>query len=246
MQSRPLDPGAVLARALEIYREHAGVLIPAALAVFSLQAVATVVLAGDLGVIVSLVSLVLGTFYQGMVVELVRDVQDGRRDSSVGQLFASIAPVALTLLAVALLYGLGVAIGIALFLVPGLFLMTIWAVTGPVVVLERPSVIAAFQRSRELVRGHGWQVFVVVLIVVVGVNVVSAVAALLAADLGNVGEAVVQWVVNAATAPLSALTAAVLYLALREQAGEPPVGADGRVAGEPPAPDPFNAESPGA
>jgi hypothetical protein len=236
MQSRPLDPGAVIARALEIYRELAGALIPAALAVFSLQAIATVALAGDLGVVVSLVSLVLGTFYQGMVVELVRDVQDGRRDASVGQLFASITPVLLTLLAVALLYGLGVAIGIALFLIPGLFLMTIWAVTGPVVVLERPGVVQAFQRSRELVRGHGWQVFVVVLIVVVGVNVISAVAAILAAGLGDVGEAVVQWIVNAATAPLSALTAAVLYLALRERAGEPPVGAAARAE---PAPDPF-------
>jgi hypothetical protein len=74
------------------------------------------------------------------------------------------------------------------------------------------------------------------LIVVVGVNVVSALAAILAAGLGDVGEAVVQWIVNAATAPLSALTAAVLYLALREQAGEPPVDAGARAE---PAPDPF-------
>jgi hypothetical protein len=240
MQSRPLDPGAVIARALEIYREQAGVLIPAALAVFAVQAVATVALSGELGVVISLVSLVLGTFYQGMVVELVRDVQDGRRDASVRQLFASIAPVFLTLLAVALVYGLCVAIGIALFLVPGLFLMTIWAVTGPVVVLERPGVVAAFQRSRALVRGHGWQVFTVVLVVVVGVNVVSLLAAIAAAGLGDVGEALVQWIVNAAVAPLSALTAAVLYLALRSAAGEPPVGA-GPARDEAAAPNPFGA-----
>jgi hypothetical protein len=236
MQSRPLEPGAVIARALEIYRDHAGILIPAALAVFSLQAIATVTLSGDLGVVVTLVSLVLGTFYQGMVVELVRDVQDGRRDASIGQLFASIAPVLLTLLAVALIYGISVAIGIALFLVPGLFLMTIWAVTGPVVVLERPTVVQAFRRSHDLVRGHGWQVFTVVLVVVVGVNVLSLVVALLAAGLGDVGEALVQWLINAATAPFSALTAAVLYLALRDLAGEPPVAAGAR---EQPAPDPF-------
>jgi uncharacterized membrane protein len=239
MASRPLDPGAVISRALEIYREQAGVLIPAALAVFSIQAIATVVLSGALGVVVSLASLVLGTFYQGMVVELVRDVQDGRRDSSVGQLFASIAPVLITLIAVAILYGLAVAIGIALFLVPGLFLMTIWAVTGPVVVLERPRVVGAFRRSHELVRGNGWPVFVVVLVVVVGLAVVSAIAALVAAGLGDVGEALVQWVVNAVTAPLSALTAAVLYLTLRQRAGEPPVGAGPQP--QPQAADPFGS-----
>jgi hypothetical protein len=225
MQSPPLDPGAVIARALEIYREHAGILIPAALAVFSLQAIATVAVSGDVGIVVNLVSLVLGTLYQGMVVELVRDVQDGRRDASIGQLFASIAPVVLTLLAVGIIYGVGVGIGIALLLIPGLYLATIWAVSAPVVVLERRGVIATFQRSQALVRGHGWQVFTVVLIVVVGVNVVSLIVALLAAGLGDVGEAAVQWIVNAAVAPLTGLTAAVLYLSLRAAAGEPPVAA---------------------
>jgi hypothetical protein len=225
MQSPPLDPGAVISRALEIYREHAGILIPAALAVFSLQAIASVALSGDIGIVVNLVSLVLGTLYQGMVVELVRDVQDGRRDASIGQLFASIGPVVLTLIAVGIIYGVGVGIGIALFLIPGLFLATIWAVSAPVAVLERRSVIAVFQRSQALVRGHGWQVFTVVLVVVIGVNVVSLLVALLAAGLGDVGEALVQWIVNALVAPLTGLTAAVLYLALRAAAGEPPVGA---------------------
>jgi hypothetical protein len=225
MQSPVLDPGAVISRALEIYREHAGILIPAALAVFSLQAIATIAVSGGVGIVINLVSLVLGTLYQGMVVELVRDVQDGRRDASIGQLFASIGPVIVTLIAVGIVYGVGVGIGIALLLIPGLFLATIWAVSAPVVVLERRGVIAAFQRSHALVRGHGWQVFTVVLIVVVGVNVVSLVVAVLASGLGDVGEALVQWVVNAAVAPLSGLTAAVLYLALRAAAGEPPVGA---------------------
>jgi hypothetical protein len=226
MPSRPLEPGAVIARALEIYREHAGVLIPAALGVFAVQAVLSVVLTGDPDIVVGLLSPILGTIYQGMVVELVRDVQDGRRDASVGRLFASVAPVLLTLLVVAVLYGLGVAIGIALFLIPGLFLMTIWAVTAPVVVLERVGVVAAFQRSQHLVRDNGWPVFVVVLIVVVGINVISLVATVLAAGLGDVGEALVQLLINAAGAPVLAVTATVLYLALRERAGEPPLRAD--------------------
>jgi hypothetical protein len=39
----------------------------------------------------------------------------------------------------------------------------------------------------------------------------------------------VQWIVNAAVAPLTGLTAAVLYLSLRAAAGEPPVGAGARA-----------------
>jgi hypothetical protein len=218
-----LDPGAVIARALEIYREHAGVLIPAAAALFAVQAVLAIVLGGALGVVVSVLSLVLGTFYQGMVVELVRDVQDGRLDSSIGQLFASVTPVLITLLAVSILFGIGVAIGFVLIVIPGLFLMTIWSVTAPVVVVERSSVLRAFTRSHELVRGNGWSVFVVILVVVVGLAIVSALASVITAGLGDVGSAIVAWVVTSLTAPLSAVTAAVLYFALRERAGEPPV-----------------------
>jgi hypothetical protein len=220
-----LEPGAVIARALDLYRENFAVLVPAAAALFAVQLVLAVVLGGNLGVFVSLISLVLGTFYQGMVVELVRDVQDGRRDNSVGQLFASVTPVLLTLLAVAFLFGVGVAIGFVLIVIPGLYLMTIWAVTAPVVVIERAGVLRAFSRSHELVRGNGWSVFAVILVVFVGLAIVSALAAIVTSGLGDVGSAIVAWVVTAFTQPLSAVTAAVLYYALLERAGEPAVPA---------------------
>ena len=225
-----LDPGAVISRALDIYRENFRVLVPAAAALFAVQLVLALVLGGGLGVFVSLVSLVLGTFYQGMVVELVRDVQDGTLDSSIAQLFASVTPVLVTLLAVAIVFGVGVAIGFVLLVVPGLFLMTIWAVTAPVVVVERTGVLDAFRRSHALVHGNGWSVFAVVLIVVVGLAIVSALASIATSGLGDGGSAVVAWVVTALTQPLSAVTAAVLYFALRERAGEPPVHADAATA----------------
>lgn len=225
-----LEPGAVITRALDIYRENFGVLVPAAAALFAVQLVLAVVLGGDLGVFVSLLSLVLGTFYQGMVVELVRDVQDGRLDSSIGQLFASVTPVLLTLLVVAFLFGVGVAIGFVLIVIPGLFLMTIWAVTAPVVVVERSGVLDAFRRSHALVRGNGWSVFAVILVVFVGLAIVSALAAIVTSGLGDVGSALVAWAVTALTQPLSAVTAAVLYFALRERAGEPPVASGAATA----------------
>jgi hypothetical protein len=219
MAQTPIDPGAVIDRALTIYREQAAVLFPAALLVFAIQAIAVVALSDALGVLVSLVSMVLSTFYQGMVVELVRDVQDGRRDSSIGALFASVTPVLITLLATSIVFGVGVAIGLVLLLVPGLYLLTIWSVVAPVVVIERASVLEAFGRSRALVRGNGSSVFVVILVVFVGLLVVNFLVALISAGLGDVGSAVVGWLVNAATAPITALTAAVLYFTLRERAG---------------------------
>lgn len=218
--SPTLDPGAVITRAVSIYRDNFAILFWAAAALFVVPFAVAIAVNSTAGTAVAgLLTLVIGTFYQGMVVELVRDVRDGRRDSSLGQLFGSVTPVAVTLLAVAILYGLGVGIGIALIVIPGLFLMTIWAVTAPVVVIERSSVLDAFTRSQDLVRGNGWSVFSVVLFAIVGVEIVRILVQALTAGLGDGASAVITYAVTAATAPISALVAAVLYYALLDRHG---------------------------
>src|SRR6202044_3824107 len=85
---------------------------------------------------------------------------------------------------VSILYGVGVLIGLFLIVVPGLVLLTIWAVAAPVVVLEHPGAMAALGRSRELVRGNGWQVFGVVFIFNILVLIVASALELAAASAG--------------------------------------------------------------
>jgi hypothetical protein len=220
MSTQKIKPGEVIGSALEIYREQASVLIPAAVVVFAIVALAQLALTGGAAGLVSLVALVLGTFYQGMVVTLVGDVQDGRRDSSIGQLFRSVAPIVLPLIGLSILLAIGVGIGLILIIVPGLFLMTIWAVAAPALVIERQGVLASFGRSRELVRNHGWQVFGVIL-VVFGLGIaVAIIVAIVASGLGDAGRALVQWVVDVLVSPFSALISAVLYFSLLRVHGE--------------------------
>jgi hypothetical protein len=217
--SPTLDPGAVISRAVAVYRDNFAILFAASAALFVIPFVLAFAVDSTGGtVLAGLVTVVIGTFYQGMVVELVQDVQDGRRDNTLGQLFASVSPVLITLLAVAIVYGLGVGIGFALIVVPGLFLMTIWAVTAPVAVIERSDVLGAFRRSQDLVRGNGWPVFAVILTAIVGVAIIRLIVTGLTSGLGDGASAVITWVVTAATEPISALTAAVLYYALVERA----------------------------
>lgn len=65
----------------------------------------------------------LSLTYQGMVVKLVQDVQDDRRDNTVRNLLASVSPVFWPLLAVSILFGgIAVGIGIILLTIPGLIL----------------------------------------------------------------------------------------------------------------------------
>src|SRR3954469_865542 len=155
--NQQIDIGGVLSRVFQYYREQAAVLLPAAVIVF----VPVALLDGGLRTAGGIVGIFLGglvhwagnSFYTATVVEAVRDIQDGRRDFSLGQLFASAFAVLGPVLIVSLLAALGIFAGFILLIVPGLFLLTIWAVVIPVTVIEKPGIGEAFGRSRELVRG---------------------------------------------------------------------------------------------
>ena len=215
MGVQQISPGAVISRIWEIYRDQFAVLLGTALVLYGLQFVVYLLIPGS-GIALTILFWALSILYQGIVVELVKDIQDGRRDHSIGDLIRSVEPVFWPLAAVSILFGIGLGIGFILLIIPGLILMVIWAVVAPVTVLERPGVFAAFGRSQQLVRGNGWNVFAVIVLVFLAVAVIGVAAGLLAGSLGSLGRALVQWAVNAALAPITALSASVLYFALRQ------------------------------
>src|SRR5207253_1463004 len=73
-----------------------------------------------------------------------------------------------------ILAALGIGIGFILFIVPGLFLLTIWSMLVPVIVIEGRAAGESFSRSREIVRGHGWPVFGLILITFITIGIASA------------------------------------------------------------------------
>ena len=166
--------GAVLSEAWATYKAHWRHFVPLALAYFlvlSLVVLALALLFDWAGVIAGVFVDVVGTFWlQGALVTAVADVRDGRADLSIGETFTRARPYILTLLLAAILAGLGIAFGLLLLVVPGLVLLTWWSLIVPVIVLERAGVMQSFGRSRELVRGNGWNVFgVIVLTLVIAV-----------------------------------------------------------------------------
>ena len=222
-----LDVGRVFEQIFRIYRQQFGLLIGGALAVFVPVAIVNGLLYDSGGffltVIANAIALVAGYLYQGMVVEAARDILDGRRDQSVGGLFRSAGSVVGTLIVVGVLAGIAIAIGFVLLIVPGLFLITIWAVIVPVVVIERTGVFDAFGRSRELVKGNGWQVFGVLVLLFIGAFVAQI---LIAAILGGIFDSVFGFALGVLLtslliSPLTALAASVIFFDLKAIKGEP-------------------------
>jgi hypothetical protein len=246
-----LDTGRVFERMFRIYGDQFTLLIPAALVLFiPVSLVIALLLAGG-GVLAGLLALVISVvasfWYQGMVVEAVRDIIDGRRDHTIGSLFSAVSPVIAPLTAVGLLAGLGIGIGLLLIVIPGLILATIWAVVIPAVVIERTGVFEAFGRSRGLVRGNGWRVFGVIVVVILLLAILNGTVNAIvggASDDSFVAYWIADLVVRALVAPLLALAVTVLYVELRRIKGE--ALAEDTTSGvtEPPTTAPAGPEAP--
>ena len=238
-----LDTARVFERIFEIYRDQFTLLIPAALLVFVPVAVVSgLIYAGDVGILGALIVAAIGTiatyWFQGMVVEAARDILDGRRDHTVGSLARSVTPVVFPLVIAGILAGIAIGIGLLLLIVPGLYLLTIWAVLAPVIVIERRDVMNAFGRSRELVRGNGWQVFGVIVVLFLLQLVVTGAIQAIANSVADtvVGYSVADLIVRLLVAPLSALAAAVLFFELKALHGEPVLGTGPDQIADEPAP----------
>jgi hypothetical protein len=224
--------GGVLGEAWRLYTKFFTRFFVVALIVFLIVNLVNALLGSVIGTsagIVALVALIttvvslVGTFWmQGALVYAVDDVRDGRIDSSIGDLFERVRPYLGTLIGAGILAGLGIAIGLVLLIVPGLILLTWWCLIVPVIVFERKRVGESFSRSRELVRGHGWTVFGVVIISVLATAIASAGIQSIFSFLGPflrywIGGAIASAIVD----PFLAVALTLMYFHLREPAAPP-------------------------
>jgi hypothetical protein len=210
----------VLSEAWAMYKAHWRTLLPIALVVYLALSVINILLVATLtwfGAILSAIVSLIGIFWlQGALVRAVEDVRDGRADLSLGDTFERVRPQLASIVVGGVLAVIGILIGLVLLIVPGLVLLTWWVLVIPVIVLEGLRAGEAFTRSRELVRGHGWSVFgviVLTLLIVFGAGIVLSlvllpVSAWLRSFVSNV-------VSGTLVAPFIALTWTLLYYRLR-------------------------------
>jgi hypothetical protein len=225
--NQKIDVGNVLRQTFEVYRDQFTLLIPAALILFLPVALLTGLVQSGGGILAGLAATAIGViatyWFQGAVVEAVRDILDGRRDYDLGALFRSVTPVLGTLIIAGILAGIGIAIGFILLIVPGLFLLTIWSVIAPVIVVERSGAINAFGRSRAIVKGNGWQVFGVIIVVYLIITIAGFVLGAIGAGISDTFamRALFSLIASTLTAPIAALAASTIYFNLIALQGDP-------------------------
>lgn len=224
----------VISEAIDLYKKHFVHLFVIAAIVYVAIAVVSALLAaiaGILGVILAAIVSVVGLFLvQAALVDAVADIRDGRADKSIGETLSSGVPRIASVAGASILAAIGIGIGLVLLIVPGLFLMTIWAVIVPVIVLERAGALEAFGRSRQLVGGYGMNVFGVIVLQILLLMVVGLILGALLAALPDAVESFLSSIISGAvTGPFSALVVTLLYFRLK--------GAKEGATGIAPAPD---------
>jgi hypothetical protein len=221
--------GEVFGQAWGLYKRFWRHFLPIALVIFLVLSVVSVVLGllfGAFGLFLAFVASLVGIFWlQGALTLAVQDVRDGRVDLSIGETIGRVGPYVGTLLAAGLLAGVGIVIGLALLIAPGLLLATWWALIVPAIVLERKGVFESFGRSRELVRGHGWQVLgVIVLGFLISIGASLLLSLLLIWIPGAGGAYVRNLASNTLITPFIAAAWTLMYFKLHdEQAEQVPV-----------------------
>ena len=227
-----MDVGAVLSEAWSLYKRFLWQFFLTAVVVFAvldlLTALASLasddgVLAGIFWTLVAVVIGVVGYFWvQGALVELVQDVRDGRADRTIGETYAAVRPRLPALIAAGVLAAIAIGIGFVLLVVPGLFLLTIWSMLVPVIVLERRAAGEAFTRSREVVRGNGWSVFGLIIVTFLLVAIASAVIRLVFSPLPDFLDAWLgSLVAHSLTIPFAAAALTTAYFRLTAPAASP-------------------------
>ena len=167
------------------------------------------------GLVAALIGIVGYFWVQGALVELVRDVRDGRADRTIGETYQVVRPRLPALIVAGILAGIAIAIGILLFIIPGLFLLTIWSMIVPVIVLEGKSAGESFTRSREIVRGDGWSVFGLLIVTFLIIIVAGVVIQLIFAPLPNFLDAWLgSLVAHSLTVPFAAAALTTAYFRL--------------------------------
>jgi hypothetical protein len=215
----------VLGEAWQMYKRFAGHLLAIAFVIYLVAAVIAglLALAGYFGQLAgSLVEMIAAFLLQATLVKAVQDVRDGRADMSISETVSAAMPYLWIVAAASILAGIAITIGLALLIVPGLYLITIWAVIVPVIVIERAGVFESFRRSRHLVRGNGWHVFGTLVVVFVIMLVVGIVLGIIFSALPRALNSGLSTIISGTlVSPFLALVVTNVYYRLSTQVPVP-------------------------
>jgi hypothetical protein len=155
---------------------------------------------------------------QGALVQIVRNIHEGRRPERIRALYREAGGRLPSLFWASIVYGFGVVIGLILLIVPGLLAAARWCLMAPLIMLEGERAGPARRRSSELVRdGHTGSVMGIVVLTYVLLSMPFFAFALAnLASGGWVSHYLLSFLWSSVSAPFAAHVLTVIYYRLTD------------------------------
>jgi hypothetical protein len=224
-----LEFGAAFSRVFDLYAKHAAPLLiwsavfQGALALVVAIFVTGVIAGGSMALLafplILALGLVAGALMTGAYIVGLHEASQTGSFPGFGSVWPKVSSRIGPLILTSLLAAVGVFLGLLALVIPGLVLLTWWAVISPVVMLEDKSGTAALGRSRELVSGNGWTVFGLLIVTGILTGIASSIITNIVGGIFGGSDEILgsfagQFVSGTLLAPVSALLAVVMYEAL--------------------------------
>jgi hypothetical protein len=158
-------------------------------------------------------------FISALAVQAVITIGDGQTPE-IGDVIRRGVRVLPVVAAAEIIVGIGVAIGLAFLIIPGVILALRWAVVAQVAAVERTDWPTALRRGAQLARRNYLRIFAL-LIVIALVNVtLTGIGGAIAGTRDGAVQVVVGIIIVVLTRTFGALVTAVLYFDLRAREAE--------------------------
>lgn len=132
---------------------------------------------------------------------------------TLGKAWVELRPRLLPLLGLTVLVGLAVTVGTVLCILPGIWLLVLFSLSTPALILEHATITQSLRRSRDLVRNAWWSIFAILLVTLLFTTglglIVSWPFELAGGSLMSIAGAIVAGTV---TAPVAAVVVALIYI----------------------------------
>lgn len=162
-------------------------------------------------------------------INAVAAVREGR-EPRLGAVASAGFRVLPAVVAVSIMSGLGIALGFAALIAPGIYLTLRWAVVAQAAAIEREGWLPALRSSGRLVSGNYGHVFAFLFLVLLVVVLNVAIELGIEEIAGEVVTTLVGLALTVLTVSFGALATALLYFDLRTRSEAVPVPAEGSPA----------------
>jgi MFS family permease len=171
--------------------------------------------------LVGLVSWIIGTIVNGMVVKVASDVLE-RRSSDLSEAFDFTVGRLPSLLGAGIVTGILIVVGLICLVVPGIILAIMFSLVVPAIVIERVGALESLSRSRRLVGGRWLKTFGLLLLIYIIIFVAGLIFGAISSVFVPV-DWIVSIVLGALVSPILPIAVTLYYysMAAREQPPSP-------------------------